>query len=206
MSKVQLAGNANGTGIFTIASPNSNTDRTLTLPDNTGTLLTNASVLSKANLPTGSVLQVVSVNKTDTFSTSATSYTDLTGMSASITPNFSTSKILVLVSMVAGSSAYSALAAVRLMRDATAIDVGNAASGFTQGTVGNQRSSYDGNSAWNISINYLDSPATTSSITYKLQGFIESGTLRINTTGNDQSGAIWSVKSASTITLLEIAG
>jgi hypothetical protein len=43
MSKVQLAGNASGTGIFTIASPNSNTDRTLTLPDNTGTLVTNTS-------------------------------------------------------------------------------------------------------------------------------------------------------------------
>lgn len=46
MSKVQLAGNANGTGIFTIASPNSNTDRTLTLPDNTGTLLTSGGPIS----------------------------------------------------------------------------------------------------------------------------------------------------------------
>lgn len=43
MSKVQLQGNANGTGIFTIASPNSNTDRTLTLPDNTGTVVTTGS-------------------------------------------------------------------------------------------------------------------------------------------------------------------
>jgi len=51
MSKVQLAGNASGTGIFTIASPNSNTDRTLTLPDNTGTLVTTAS--------TGSVTQAM---------------------------------------------------------------------------------------------------------------------------------------------------
>lgn len=50
MSKVQLAGNANGTGIFTIASPNSNTDRTLTLPDNTGTLLSSASTLSPSQL------------------------------------------------------------------------------------------------------------------------------------------------------------
>lgn len=49
MSKVQLAGNANGTGIFTIASPNSNTDRTLTLPDNTGTLLTQNSQPSFAS-------------------------------------------------------------------------------------------------------------------------------------------------------------
>lgn len=42
MSKVQLQGNASGTGIFTIASPNSNTDRTLTLPDSSGTLATTA--------------------------------------------------------------------------------------------------------------------------------------------------------------------
>lgn len=42
MSKVQLQGNVSGTGIFTIASPNSNTDRTLTLPNTTGTLVTNA--------------------------------------------------------------------------------------------------------------------------------------------------------------------
>ena len=50
MSKVSLAGNASGTGIFTIASPNSNTDRTLTLPDNTGTLLTNASSFPASQL------------------------------------------------------------------------------------------------------------------------------------------------------------
>jgi hypothetical protein len=43
MSKVALSGNASGTGTFTIASPNSNTDRTLTLPDNTGTVVTTGS-------------------------------------------------------------------------------------------------------------------------------------------------------------------
>ena len=38
MSKVAITGNENGSGIFTIASPNSDTDRTLTLPDATGTV------------------------------------------------------------------------------------------------------------------------------------------------------------------------
>jgi hypothetical protein len=38
MSSIKLESNASGTGIFTIASPNSNTNRTLTLPDATGTL------------------------------------------------------------------------------------------------------------------------------------------------------------------------
>jgi hypothetical protein len=42
MSKIALSSNASGTGVFTIASPNSNTDRTLTLPDATGTVLTTA--------------------------------------------------------------------------------------------------------------------------------------------------------------------
>ncbi len=46
MSKVQLAGNANGTGIFTIASPNSNTDRTINLPDATGTVQVSGNPIS----------------------------------------------------------------------------------------------------------------------------------------------------------------
>lgn len=50
MSKIAVAGNASGTGVFTIASPNSNTDRTLTLPDETGTVLTSASSISISQL------------------------------------------------------------------------------------------------------------------------------------------------------------
>ena len=50
MSKVKIEGNASGTGTFTIASPDSSTDRTITLPDNTGNLLTNNSDLPAANL------------------------------------------------------------------------------------------------------------------------------------------------------------
>jgi hypothetical protein len=46
MSQIKLAPNASGTGIFTIDSPNSNTNRTLTLPDNTGTILTSASTFA----------------------------------------------------------------------------------------------------------------------------------------------------------------
>jgi hypothetical protein len=58
MSKVTIQGDASGTGIFTIASPNSNTDRTLVLPDEAGTVLTTAGVPASA-MPAGSVLQVV---------------------------------------------------------------------------------------------------------------------------------------------------
>jgi hypothetical protein len=54
MSKIALTPNASGTGVFTISSPATNTDRTLTLPDEAGTVLTSASSLASANL-TGAV-------------------------------------------------------------------------------------------------------------------------------------------------------
>ena len=43
MSKVKIEGNASGTGTLTISAPNTNTDRTLTLPDGAGEILTDAS-------------------------------------------------------------------------------------------------------------------------------------------------------------------
>lgn len=49
MSSVKVQGNASGTGIFTVAAPNSNTDRTLTLPDSSGTIATAESTLSQFN-------------------------------------------------------------------------------------------------------------------------------------------------------------
>ena len=54
MAKVKIQGHASGTGIFTVTAPNSSTDRTITLPDNTGALLTNSDDLPAANL-TGTV-------------------------------------------------------------------------------------------------------------------------------------------------------
>ena len=53
MSKVAIQGDALGTGTFTIASPDSNTDRTLTLPDSTGTVVVTGST---ALTPPGTVI------------------------------------------------------------------------------------------------------------------------------------------------------
>ncbi len=57
MSQIKVQGNASGTGIFTIASPNSNSNQTLTLPDSTGTIATSAdlSSLNASNLTSGTV-------------------------------------------------------------------------------------------------------------------------------------------------------
>jgi hypothetical protein len=58
MSKVAIKGNASGTGTFTIAAPNSNENRTLTLPDEAGTVLTSASDVASSQLPSGSQILI----------------------------------------------------------------------------------------------------------------------------------------------------
>ena len=57
MSKVAITGNASGSGVLTIAAPNTNTDRTLTLPDEAGTVLTSASAITQNSGPAFSAYQ-----------------------------------------------------------------------------------------------------------------------------------------------------
>ena len=89
MSNVAITGNASGTGVFTVASPNSNVDRVLTLPDETGTVDT----LQRS----GNVLQVVSVLTTAQGSQALAAATEtvVTGLTLSITPKGANSKFLV---------------------------------------------------------------------------------------------------------------
>lgn len=176
------------------------------LPDATVTAAELASGAARSNFGAGAVLQVVSVTKTDTFSTTSTTFVDITGLSLSITPTSATSKILIIVNAIGGSGgAAGALCTFRLMRNSTAINVGNSASGYTQASVGGMRVPLDVNASWLVPMNFLDSPATTSAITYKVQGTIESNTLRINSTGGDVANLQWSYRGASTITAMEIA-
>lgn len=156
MSSVRLSGNASGTGILTVASPNTNSNRTLTLPDNTGTLLSTASA--------GTVLQVVQGSYSTTTSTSSGTYVT-SGLTASITPSSSSSKILVIVAALGGISGNQGV---------------NSSGGYTIARSGTQISgdsvlrTYDYSGSYGVYIStpiclsYLDSPATTSSTAYAL--------------------------------------
>jgi len=156
----------------------------------------------------GKVLQVVSTTKTDTYSSSATSFTDITGMSLSITPSSSANKILVLITANIGADEH---VNVRLVRDSTNIFVGDSAGSrqqasiyiFGRSTIG--ATSYEG--AIPSIISHLDSPATTSSTTYKLQSFVNNSgwVFYLNRSGSDSNSASYG-RLASSITLLEIAG
>ena len=201
MSSIKLESNASGTGIFTLASPATNTNRTLTLPDNTGTILTSATT---TGFPAGSVIQVVQSVKTDTFSSASTSSVDITGMSVSITPSSSTSKILVCVNMAFTGHTASSAAGWKILRGSTDIAIGDAASNRVRATVGNQIG-HQNNDQYHSSAMFLDSPNTTASTTYKLQGICNQGTgFYVNRSSGDGDTTA-SYRGVSTITVMEIA-
>lgn len=150
------------------------------------------------------VLQVVSTTKTDTFSASTSNtFTDITGLSVSITPSATSSKILVLASVV-GSATSNGVANIQLIRGSTAICIGDAASTRPRATTSTDSNSLD--QVVPASINFLDSPATTSATTYKLAVNTgdNSGTAYINRTLSD-GDSIYQGRYASTITVMEIS-
>ena len=118
--------------------------------------------------------QVVQTVKTDTWSSSTTtSWVDITGFNVTITPTYSTSKILVTLHI--SLSNYS-LASFRLLRGSTVIALGDDGGGNrVQATIGAMSFTRDGHRVANGSIMFLDSPNTTNQITYKIQTKTQGG-------------------------------
>jgi hypothetical protein len=170
-----------------------------------GSKLTGTQTIPKSTLPTGSVLQVVTATKTDTFSSSANAtWTDITGLSASITPTSSSSRILVMAQVYA-SSRFNSF--IRMVRGSTAIFIGDAAGVRPQATTGSYYTYVDANISSVQPIIGLDFPATTSSTTYKIQ-FHQVGSgaqlFVCNRSQNDTNDTD-TARGYSSITLMEIA-
>jgi hypothetical protein len=162
-----------------------------------GTLTTSSRGIAKASLPTGSVLQVVQAVDSTTRNTSA-NYPTSTGVSASITPSSATSKILVLVDCATWLS-------VGTGTNANKIGIYGIYRNATQ--ILNQRFSLGNTSNWTdlfspLNLQYLDSPATTSSTTYTLYWGRYSGTYDNNLYMNDGGPG---GQQTTQITLMEIA-
>jgi hypothetical protein len=135
----------------------------------------------------GQVLQVV--QGTTTTQVTIASGTVSTGLTASITPKFSTSKILVFISSqfyIGNSTAANVYGFFTLKRGSTSIYAGATAEIQTQNSIA---------LAGRYALNWLDSPATTSSTSYTLFYSPMSGDAHIMN-NNSQTGVI---------TLMEIA-
>ena len=168
--------------VFGVNGSGALTGATLVSPTITG--------LTAAALPAGSVLQVVNATTSTSVSSSSSAYAD-TGLTATITPTSATSKILVLINH---SSVYKTTnntgVKIQLLRNATSLMLLAADAGDT-GSVAT-------NNVGSVGCNYSDSPATTSSTTYKTQ---------FASRQNNATAIIgYSGEDTSTMTLMEIAG
>jgi hypothetical protein len=152
-------------------------------------------------LPKGKILQVQSVLMAASFTTTSSSLVDITGLTVSITPTSATSKVLVFWSVSGTSSdvANSGGNGVQLKRGTTSIAISTAGSTDQRTGVLTQRSVPAAEDNKNVAGSFLDSPATTSATTYKMQGIALGGTLFINRSTGGATGTV------STLTVMEVS-
>ena len=177
MSQVKISGNASGTGVLTISAPNTNTNRSITIPDKAGEIAVGA----------GTIVQVVNATYNTQTSSTSTTYAD-TGLTASITPISTSNKVLVLFSQAgchkSGGNTHGRL---KLLRDSTDLYEPDNYYGWTNST--------SNAGVATISGCYLDSPSSSSSVTYKTQF-----------NNGDGAGTVYVqiLSGTSTITLMEV--
>ena len=159
-------------------------------------------VYTNAWKPVGTILQVASTTKTDTFSTTSTSFADITGLSLTITPSSTASKILLVAAVSghqAGNETY-----IRFTGGNSTNYVGDAAGSRTRaGAVVNPA-----NGARQVlsTISYLDSPSTVSAVTYKVQAMVISGgTFYLNRSATDTDNNQYA-RTPTSFTVMEVAG
>jgi hypothetical protein len=146
--------------------------------------------------PTGGVVQVVQAVKSDYFTTTSTTWVDIPSLAATITPKSTSSKIMVEFHIGSHTPTTAASIKYKIVRDGTT-DVGVGLAG--QGDQATAAVTVDATRGEGISMKYLDSPATTSATTYKIQMEVGGGTVDIN-----RRPSVYGT--ISTITLTEIAG
>ena len=178
MSPLRLNGSTSG--YSQLDAPAIAGDQTFTLPGTGGTLVTTASA--------GKILQVV-YGTTSTFkSTGGNTFID-TDLTATITPSSASSKILILLNQCGiGKATGDTALSLQLLRDSTVILSPAKGAGYTGSTAFNYLTS--------VSASCLDSPATTSSVTYKTQ---------FRSNSNINVVYVQTSSEESTIALLEVA-
>jgi hypothetical protein len=147
------------------------------------------------------ILQVKSTIKTNTFSLSSATFTDVTGLNVSITPSSASNKVLVMLDMRMNGTSAVANAFYRILQGSTVIYQGDTAGSRSRG-VGN---ALGGNEAMlSCTAIFLDSPATTSSVTYKVQIYSNTAAaIYVNRGALDTDNA-GQLRGASSITVMEV--
>lgn len=162
--------------------------------------------LAGVNMPTGSVLQVLTATKTASQSVaSSDSFADISGLSIAITPRATGSKIFVACNVSHSSTQNATGIAFKVLRDSTVL--GGSEGSRTSVSFFGSPIAADDNMAGTSGFNYLDSPSSTSALTYKVQttGFNSGQTWYINT-NISRDGEVYDDVATSSITVMEVQG
>ena len=198
---------ASGGGSFSLQAPSSSSNnRVMTLPDTA-----DGTILTTTNPKTGNILQVAGATKTDIQSqTTTVTFLAVTGLTVSITPSSSSNKILVQGKVAIGGSSQTDRSGFRLVRTVggsdTPICIADAAGSrarFTSGPTGGYNQYM--NTVVETPFFFLDSPSTTSAVSYKIECYHAAGTLFINRSSENQDSANNGVGTSSIIAM-EVAG
>ena len=177
---------------------------------NSTTLADGAATGSK--LGTGSIIKVLQTVKTDTFSRNGSSWGDITGMNQSITPISTSSKVFVMVDLKIGADHGDSDYNFKIVRGSTDIYIGDADGSKRRSSMGTGSYGMPSNTAEGqyrleqVSLMFLDSPSTTSATTYKVQIINVGGRTNYINRNHHNGDTAATPRTASSITLMEIAG
>jgi len=144
--------------------------------------------------------------KNNTFSTTSTSFTDVTGLAVTITPTTDTSKVLLVVSVVGQiNGATNQFGYITLLRGSTSlISAASPGSRTPAFVAGPQVPSTNGGVGLQVyTLHLIDSPTTASAVTYKVQARVTGNTFYVNRTSGDTNNADFS-RGVSSITAIEV--
>jgi len=191
--------------VSTIAPLGTDATKTITLGESAGTLAIASGAKTSGFGKVGQVLQTT-VTDTSSYSLSSDASADITGLSVSITPSSTSSKILITTSVTGSRSGDFPILTMFIKRDGTKIGSGVDSGNRFGATASNVIVQSDPNSFTTIGNQFLDSPSTTSAVTYQIALNNNSGasrTLYVNRT-EDDTDAVGTVRGISTITVMEI--
>jgi len=151
----------------------------------------------------GKVLQVLQAKKTDTSTSTSTSFVDISDLSQAITPASASSKFLVTMSLQGNGTPAVNYMLAQIVRDSTSIAIGDTAGSRVRATSGGVLMAILGGAEC-VTVSWIDEPATASAVTYKVQcAANDVGTFYINRTSGDTDSANFS-RYVSTLTVMEI--
>ena len=181
---------------------------TFTVPSGTTLDIASGATLTNSGTATGfgKVLQVVSSSYNGSDSTTSTTFVD-TGLTANITPSSTSNKVLILCDFTMGFGT-DGRPGYCIKRGSTELNLGVTTSIGNRKAVTTAAYSSGNTMLASGAISYLDSPSSTSSVTYTLAMLSRdtSYSAWLNYTGYDGNDASYVYRGASTITLMEIAG